>query len=824
MIRNRHGILVGLAVFGIAACGRQGFVETDYDIDIDALPALTATPNAFDLNWVRTDVVVDLGSVLNVPDAGSGADLLVHSDASWLSATLAAPVGSEMEITLAVDPTGLTHGEHTGTVTIFASANELLPETIEVRLQVFAGPSIHVGLTAEGCPRTGATGCDVVDGSETSFATALRDTDVAPGTTFIMYDDNGGTAYYTDSLALPGDSWLRPADSVARGDIVIVGDSSDGVILLTGDHIRIEDVVLVNRASTGHAINAWPDGEPVDATRDHWIERVVAFATAPEHLGSNGIGAPLRIGPDTTLRHCLIAGFYEGGIDLRGAHRSRLAHNTIIIYQNGGGVGDGYGSLFFDLRGARDLVVTHNLILALTSMDHLGIASDRTQGLELTDNLLQGFADLVPTLDGTLNDVRGNQLADAEIESPLEPRFLADSSQASSLNTTTAGTSLDGIDVSGATEVFPGALQVRSDLTLPRRSTIRVGAGNCGSQACDVTAGSGNVIQEAIWSSWPGGTVEIYPTPTPILGNGVISWPVNLIGMGQTPDETILVSGEDDELLERGGVWGTHDSLLTVLSSCRESIRIENLTLRVDSEAQADDTAIYIEGVEDWSPLGRRTLSRLIVESVNAGSGLTKAIIIGDDVLVQDVLIRGEFETCVTLGPRNSSSSTTPLTYGNRLVNLSCHLLGTGDHAPRAGFDIAATNGALFINVAVAFAEPAPLFRAQRRTDDTDVGLSAMDVPVSFAAHAVTVTGHSDLFFDFAASDGTYSLIDIDELVGGGGLFLSNTDSHLDVASGGIDTGVDPATLDASITAGESVDGIDRAGRAIDRGAYEQGS
>ncbi len=49
--------------------------------------------------------------------------------------------------------------------------------------------------------------------------------------------------------------------------------------------------------------------------------------------------------------------------------------------------------------------------------------------------------------------------------------------------------------------------------------------------------------------------------------------------------------------------------------------------------------------------------------------------------------------------------------------------------------------------------------------------------------------------------------------------------SFINLASGvvALDSGVDPATVDSAVSAGTSLDGVDRSSSDIDRGAYEQG-
>jgi len=215
-------------------------------------------------------------------------------------------------------------------------------------------------------------------------------------------------------------------------------------------------------------------------------------------------------------------------------------------------------------------------------------------------------------------------------------------------------------------------------------------------------------------------------------------------------------------------------------------------------------------------------LRRLRVTSSGSGSGLDEGLLVGDRTLVQDVLVHGDFESCVTFGPRMYASQKTPAATG-RVVNLTCRLTGSESHAPRAAFEVASVKDTLLANVAVDLSVAAPLFKAQRRSAG-DTGVTALDVPASFTLQAAAIRGVSTTFDGFTAASGSYKLVSVDTVLVGDPFFVSATDSHLAGGAKAIDTGVDPATLDSSLKAGVSIDGVSRQGRKIDRGAFEQGS
>jgi len=124
--------------------------------------------------------------------------------------------------------------------------------------------------------------------------------------------------------------------------------------------------------------------------------------------------------------------------------------------------------------------------------------------------------------------------------------------------------------------------------------------------------------------------------------------------------------------------------------------------------------------------------------------------------------------------------------------------------------------------VALDLETPAPLFRAQRRSVG-DTAAKALDLPKSFKLVNATIRGVTSTYDGFASSDGSYTLTEVHVLPMPSTFFVSATDSHLATGAYAIDTGVNPVTLDSTLHAGTSLDGVSRQGRKIDQGAYEQG-
>ncbi|MCK5797086.1 MAG: right-handed parallel beta-helix repeat-containing protein, partial [Deltaproteobacteria bacterium] len=521
-------------------------------------------------------------------------------------------------------------------------------------------------------------------------------------------------------------------------------------------------------------------------------------------------------GSDTTVRNCHIEGFFDSRLILNGAKRTRLIQNSFIIYQRWG--------LGIDVTDTQDVVIANNTFIGLTHvMPALMTADAKTQHLTVVGNVIEGAKTAVTGLPATGSHiVKDNVVGHADLESPYHPLFLTGTTQHASALVPGEGTSLDDLPVIGGPTWVPGALQKRSALTA-RRTVIRVGHGTCGTHTCDIDASAKNEIQQAVWSVWRGGTVEVYPSTQAYAGSAVIGWSITLRGMGNHPEDVVL-RNEDELLVPSSYQLWRHGAVLTVLQNQDAKTTIENLSLDViPGTTQHVKRGVILEYYPDAARTSDHVLRRVSIRSTSGTDNLEQAILLGSRTLTQDVLVQGPFQTCATFGPPYTLSNKykTPESTA-QIINFTCRLKGSDSQAPQAAFEVASVKNTLLANITVELKTPAPLFRAQRRfTGDT--GAKALDLPKSFTLNAASVRGITTNFDGFAAGDGTYTLTNLHTLASGDAFFVSSTNSHLATGAQAIDTGVDPATLNSTLKAGTSLDGVIRKGRQIDRGAYEQG-
>ncbi len=684
-------------------------------------------------------------------------------------------------------------------------------------------PALHVGPGPEACPREGPggaalTACD--HSGEAGLAEAVLAAP-AEGARFLLYGDAAQPGSFTGPVRVPGQSWIGAAPGVDPAHVVLSmpRNQDNGPLQLGGDAVHVDGLTLLVLLDNDYAISAWPaENNHAAATDGHLIERVIGYAVDPEVRGTNSIGPPLALGDATTVRNCHFYGYFDLGIQAQGSVDLRLVHNTFALFQAN-------DAAPIAVDGSRGFTFADNVVLSLAQAEPVLVLADlATADMTLVGNLVEGFAGMAtghnPGDPGTR--VTDNLLAPAELESPRAPRFLADSAQRVAGPVAGEGTSLDGVELAGLAERYPGAYQLPSALGLPRRQVVRLGRGACGVEACDLDADAvGQDVQEAVWSAWPGAEVQVYPSATPYAGFAVIGWPVSLRGVGAQVDEVVLENLYDDPLLERLNVYDRHDATLIVLEKIAEPVRVSDLSLRLDSTRPGDDRAVYTEDrVEqrDWPP---HRFERVKITSLGTAAGLYAAFYLGTRVVVQDSLVWGGFGACARLGPRsNESNASTPS--NAKLVHLTCRLIGAGAQAPAAFLDVAAADGAVFADLALEAAAPVPLFRAQRRSSG-DTAPAALDPPASFLAAAVSAKNASALLDGFNPGSGDYTQEGVELLGVADPLFVDEFDSHLAAGSTALDTGVDPSTLDALLAPGTSLDGVDRSAvQALDRGCYEQ--
>jgi hypothetical protein len=245
---------------------------------------------------------------------------------------------------------------------------------------------------------------------------------------------------------------------------------------------------------------------------------------------------------------------------------------------------------------------------------------------------------------------------------------------------------------------------------------------------------------------------------------------------------------------------------------------VQNLTIEVTS----GERALTHEGRGDANLTGRHEVRRLILrdDGTTAGAPALQGMSLGTDVVAHDILIHGDFAACVRFGPRTGEGSSTPTTAAY-VHHLTCRLTTPLSGSNGAVFEVANVDGVVIADIAAELADAGAIFRAQRRTSG-DTGTFAIDTPDAFVAHSLVVRGHATVYDDFDPLDGTFTVTALAEPLGAAPFFVSDSDSHLAPLAVGIDDGVDPSTLDGQLSLGVSVDGVDRAGQSVDRGAYEQ--
>lgn len=537
-----------------------------------------------------------------------------------------------------------------------------------------------------------------------------------------------------------------------------------------------------------------------------------------ELVGTNNFGPPFALGNDCTVRNSYFRGYFEFRIQAMGRRNLRLVHNTFVQYDANEGV-------LLDATGSNGFVFANNVVLTLAQPEPVLIQADlATTHLVVSGNAAEGFGGLVTGHNpgDPFTKVQDNLVGEVELESPLVPAFLADSAQRIAGPIPGEGKSLDGVDIQGKGDVRPGAFQAPSALRLPRRTLLKVGRGSCGAEACDIDADAvKQEIQVAVWSSWPEGEIQVFPSASPYAGFAIIGWPVTLRGMGTAEDQVILQNGYEDEVLEEFNIFDRHDATIIVLQNLQQAVVVKDLSLRIDTALSGDNHAVYTE--DRVASIGRplHRFERLKLSTTGTASGAYEAFYLGCRSLVQDTLVWGGFQTCVRWGPRRVDSNATPASDA-KVVNLSCRLVGTGSLAPKSFFDVAKATGAAIVNVAAESIAPVPLLRAQRRSTG-DTGAQALDAPVSLQVHAVSAKNVSTQFSGFDESSGSYTLSLVELLDATAPLFAGPESSFLSPASSALDSGVDPHGVEASLALGTSLNGVDRSlGSGIDRGCYEQ--
>ncbi len=807
--------IVGL---GCAACGRLGFpngAEQENNNSLEPtkpkpeppppITALTAAPSAFNPPRFGSQGMLTVRTQLTRVDNEPLLGVTVGPSAEhFLEVASFTPSGAGGELVLNVSTENLEPGSHQIVAPIHSRDNRSAG-TLEFNLNVLQG--VHIGPFREGCSRPGLGGqtlrqCDYA--GRNGLQNAMRTNDPQAPLHIVFYGTGAGrTAYLAASI--PGGSRLNPSLGTPP-DHIELWCTGQNRLRFSGDGAWMYGLTVVARENCSEPIATEPN------TGSHLVENVRIFGAAPETFGANSIHGPFKLGEGSTIRNSHMFGYIENSLfDVSSG--SRLIGNTIVYYQA--------PHQAIELEGREDITIANNVFVSLSRRRSvLFSADDRSTRVVIEGNAMEGFDQVITGLapGDPSNRVDANIVAPVELDAPSAPQFLSDSSQRVLGGIQGEGQSLDGVDLAGRTNLRPGAYQVDATRTLPRAKTIRVGAGNCGASPCDVSADEENEIQKAVWRAWPGVDIEIFPASEPYAGNAVVSWRLNLIGMGGAASEVVLQSREEDETLAENGTWSRR-ALLSHIFSTSDPMNVDNMTLQVHASSEADEYAIFIESMPPGLTRVPHQLRRLHIESLGSRAGLVTAMHLGHNVIAQDILIEGEFGSCARLGSRRSRVNA-PHSGTAHLLNITCRLQSSAQHATRAVFEIAATDGSQFANIVAEVTDAVPIFDAQRRSQ-LDTGPKALDPPIRFFARSISSRGHSQVYGGFDDTDGTYDTI-VDSVAALDPLFVSPSDAHLAVGAAPLDSGTDLTTLPVPMVNGVSIDGVARNGATIDRGAHEQ--
>ncbi len=792
--------LFWLASFALSSCGRIGFDALDTDGELDVWPTEIRD------TWVEAGRTTTYEAIVRETQGASLAALRVEVPQPWATVEiLPETIVGERHLRISVKA---EVGGYAQSLVVSVDGSEALPVEISLDLSARQTTRFHVGMTADGCPSDEGNACDYV--ASTGLEQAMTDAGAVSDTRVLVYDAGGAlVTYEVCQLSIPADTWLSAAPGVPVNNVIIADreDEADETHMLSldGNNSRLSGVTLQKRGLCGQGTLT------ALGSSGHLLENLVIHSSRPEAVGGNTTVTPFDLGDSTTLRNSLITGHFEKMGDMSGSNGIRIVGNTFSFLDAF------YGQV--EANGATNLVIANNLFLSPIGEDpaFFNTPEATTLGIEmsLTGNVFEGFArmfsDVVPA--GVVDSE--NVFGQVDVESMVVPKWLQGVSASTGSSEPGSGVSLDGIPLGGRTDILPGAYQNRSDRGLPRRMLTRVGDGDCGANLCDVDASATDEIQQAVWESWPGGVIEVYPSLNSYAGRAVVTMPLTIKGMGDVPDDVVLEYRTENLLAEPWATFGANDAILSFSYGTIQPSRVENMSFRGRIGCKA---MILTEGAGAGSPVSDHVFTGLRLESQEL---TTTAFALSDRTRVQDALITGTMLSCVRYGllrvwgtQRGKHVPTT-----GSLINVTCRLFGT----PESVIDVALVENSTFVNLAVELETPAPLFRAQRRPSG-DTGTVAIDAPISFTASALSIRNRASDFFGFTGTAGDFILIDMDTVLDGDDFFVGPSDSHLQTGASAMDKGREPTVLVPTASPGTSIDGVPRAGRMVDRGCYEQGN
>ena len=646
------------------------------------------------------------------------------------------------------------------------------------------------------------------------------------GGLIVLHDNAGVPTEYVGSFDVPPETTIRAAQGLSADAVRVFSQDTDGVLRLTGNRVHLHGFTVVVESLGGWGISTRKemDGRVVDSS-GHLIENMVIAALGPEDVGNNSILQAIpSVGPDTVIRNNHIWGYFEGSMDMQFAANSVFSHNTLIYFQ------PQFADVAIDAKNVTGLEISNNVLASLASpLEAFVRANESSSELVVVGNAIEGADVAVGGIGAGDSGVveSGNTVDALELESPRTPRVLDGSTLRASDGAVRDGVSLDGVALADADVVFPGAYQVGSVLSVPRRTVIRVGDAVCGDAkaTCDVVRSADNELQRAAWSAWPGASIEIEPSAQPYAGPMLITWPVEVRGTGGQAAVVNIVADFEDEVLESHGLWARLDGVVTVAGPMAGATLIEMLSIQTNPNR----VGIFHEGRSGAVFEGRHEIRRVILrDTATEDDGLARAgLVIGDDTVVHDTLIQGAYSACLRFGPRSHESDPTPSTT-SYAYNITCRLMASpevpdeGEAIPLVGFEVASVADAVMANIVIDFAEPGVVLRAQRRSGE-DPSTMAEDLPESFIAHSFLVRGSDALINGFDPAVSAATLTSVDTIETNTPLFVSDVDSHLVLESAAVDSGEDVVEIQGTLSLGLALDGVERPGEGVDRGCYEQG-
>jgi len=683
-------------------------------------------------------------------------------------------------------------------------------------------PELHVGFTDSVCPREDDSASDCDYFGPTGVQQAAVAAAEMGGAKIIVHDDDGRPAEYTGNFDVGGNTTLGAARGTPYKNVVLSWEpEGPGLIRIVGDDVHLHDLTLLCPEGCINAIRVISGDMVPVITGGHMFERLNIGGTHPELFGINQTQQPFSLGPDTIVRNSHIWGYWDGTIVLTDAPNLSIYNNTFVSYEA--------PDVLFDASEAESVSFVNNVFINLgPEIPAAMLVAEQVDGLVVRGNLFEGFGALVgdglPDDGDPPNVVSDNVAGPILAEAPSNPVMLADADVVAVVeDDSIEGTSLDGVRLADAgAELVPGAFQRRSSKAGPRPGIVTLGGSpdGCGAAPCDHVQVDGDSLQLAVWSTWPGAQLQVFPGR---YGGAVFTWGISLSGADPNPASVELSHRDTTGYLVRHDFFGRAQAILRVSPQGIEPTLVEGVTVVVGSLehgvlVEADGSALLHEfsRLQLLSPFGNDAPSF---------SGLH----LGDNVYAHDILVQGGFETCVRTGPREDDTELTPPSR-TFVHNLTCRLTrALPEGVVMTAFDVASAVDSVWANVVVEMVDAGPLFRAQRRVGVQpggfpDNGPNAFDPPLGFTAEAWLVKRPDGPNGDgFPIEDPTaFTLVDVTPIASDTDIFVGSFDNHL--VGPGVDTGVDPTTLSEVMVRGISLDGIDRAERLIDLGCFEQGT